>query len=160
MAISHVQPMLLLLGSLFFLPSLRAVNFEYCNKSGYDFGNVTHVEISPNPVGPDDGELSVTVFGYAKESIHAGSIEVYAKSENITDLLRQYNLCVVGEVCAIESGTKFVLPLSQIPKDILEGDYKYVVSLLDEKFGDSKEAAVRMCVDFDLPTSSSTMASA
>ncbi|RID72858.1 hypothetical protein BRARA_B00038 [Brassica rapa] len=65
MAISYVQPLLLLLGSLFFLPALRAVNFEYCNKSGYDFGNVTHVNISPNPVGPDVGELSITVIGYA-----------------------------------------------------------------------------------------------
>ncbi|CAG7891093.1 unnamed protein product [Brassica rapa] len=153
MAISYVQPLLLLLGSLFFLPALRAVNFKYCNKSGYDFGNVTHVNISPNPVGPDVGELNITVIGYAKESIHTGSIEVYAKSENITDLLRK-------QPCTIESGTKFVLPLSEVPKDILEGDYKYVVSLLDEKVGDSKEAKVRMCVDFDLPTSSSTLSSA
>ncbi|KAH0895411.1 MD-2-related lipid-recognition protein 3 [Brassica rapa] len=153
MAISYVQPLLLLLGSLFFLPALRAVNFEYCNKSGYDFGNVTHVNISPNPVGPDVGELSITVIGYAKESIHTGSIEVYAKSENITDLLRK-------QPCTIESGTKFVLPLSEVPKDILEGNYKYGVSLLDEKVGDSKEAKVRMCVDFDLPTSSSTLSSA
>ncbi|CAN6991480.1 unnamed protein product [Brassica oleracea var. botrytis] len=152
MAISYVQPLLLLV-SLFFLPALHAVNFEYCNKSGYDFGNVTHVNISPNPVGPDVGELSITVIGHAKESIHAGSIEVYAKSENITDLLRK-------QPCTIESGTKFVLPLSEVPKDILEGDYKYVVSLLDKKVGDSKEAKVRMCVDFDLPTSSSTLSSA
>lgn len=42
----------------------------------------------------------------------------------------------------------------------VKGDYKYVVSLLDEKVGDSKEAKVRMCVDFDLPTSSSTLSSA
>ncbi|XP_018463951.1 MD-2-related lipid-recognition protein 3 [Raphanus sativus] len=160
MAISHVQPLLLLLGSLFFLPALRAINFEYCNKSGYDFGTVTRVEISPNPVGPNDGELSIAVFGHAKESIHAGSIEVYAKSENITDLLRQSTLCVVSEACAIESGTNFVLPLPGVPKEILEGDYKYVVSLLDEKVGDSKEATVRMCVDFSLPTSSSILASA
>jgi len=31
MAMSHVQPMLLLLVSLFFLPALRgAIDFEYC----------------------------------------------------------------------------------------------------------------------------------
>lgn len=85
---------------------------------------------------------------------------MYAKSENITDLLRQSTLCVVSEACAIESGTNFVLPLPGVPKDILEGDYKYVVSLLDEKVGDSKEATVRMCVDFNIPTSFSTLASA
>ncbi|ESQ40118.1 hypothetical protein EUTSA_v10014916mg [Eutrema salsugineum] len=153
MAVSHVQPMLILLVSLFSLPALRAVDFEYCNKSGYDFGNVTHVEISPNPIGPEDFELSITVFGYAKKSIDSGSIEVYAKSEKVTDLLRR-------QACVIEAGTNFVLPLSEVPKDVLEGEYKYVVALLDKDVGNSEEPAERMCVDFSLPTSVLTLVSA
>ncbi|CAH2074533.1 unnamed protein product [Thlaspi arvense] len=150
MAISHVQPLLLLIGSLFFLPALRAVSFEYCNASGYDFGNVTDVEISPNPIGPNDFELSITVLGFASKSIDSGSVEVHARSENITDLLRR-------DAFAIEAGTSFVLPLPEVPLDILEGDFKYVVSVLDKDVGDSKEPIVRICVDFDLPISAPTL---
>ncbi|VVB12907.1 unnamed protein product [Arabis nemorensis] len=160
MAISHIQPLFLLLASLFFLPALRAVDFEYCNKNGYDFGKVTSVEISPNPIGPEDYELSITVFGVAKESIGKGVIDVYAKSENITDLLGRFDLCAMGVPCPIEAGSKFVLPLHEVPKDVLEGDYKYVVALLDEVVKDSAEPPARMCVDFDLPTSVLTLVSA
>uniref|UniRef100_A0A1J3CUK1 MD-2-related lipid-recognition domain-containing protein n=1 Tax=Noccaea caerulescens TaxID=107243 RepID=A0A1J3CUK1_NOCCA len=152
MKISHFQPLLLLLASsLFFLPALRAVDFKYCNKSGYDFGNVSRVEISPNPIEPADYELSITVSGYASKSIDGGSIEVYAKSENITDLLRR------SPISPIKAGTKFEFPLSEVPKDILEGEYKYVIALLDDNVGDPEKPI--LCVDFDLPTSAPTLVS-
>lgn len=34
-------------------------------ENGYDYGNFSRVEISPNPVGPEDNYLNITVSGYA-----------------------------------------------------------------------------------------------
>lgn len=34
-------------------------------ENGYDYGNFSRVEISPNPVGPEDSYLDITVSGYA-----------------------------------------------------------------------------------------------
>lgn len=45
---------------------------------------------------------------------------MYAKSENITDLLGRFDICAMGLSCPIEAGTNFVLPLSEVPKDELE----------------------------------------
>lgn len=66
---------------------------------------------------------------YTGKSIDFGSIEVYAKSENVTDLVRRYFLCVVGDSCAIEAGSNFVLPLSEVPKDVLEVIYFYTLCI-------------------------------
>lgn len=37
-------------------------------ENGYDYGNFSRVEISPNPVGPEDNYLDITVSGYASTS--------------------------------------------------------------------------------------------
>ncbi|CAN8257935.1 unnamed protein product [Cochlearia groenlandica] len=157
MAISQAHHMFLIFGSLFFLPVLRAVDFEYCNKSGYEFGNVSRVEISPNPIGPEDFELTITLFGYAKKSIKEGLVEVHAKSENITDLLRRSDMCDGSSNCSIQAFSNFVLPLTEVVKDVLEGEYKYEVTLFDKDV--VGEPIVIMCVDFGLPTSSFVSAS-
>lgn len=60
---------------------------------------------------------------YTGKSIDGGSIEVYAKSENITDLLRR------SPISPIKAGTKFEFPLSEVPKDILEVNCFYILSL-------------------------------
>ncbi|CAH2060369.1 unnamed protein product [Thlaspi arvense] len=152
MAISHVQPVLLLLASLFFIPALHALDFEYCNKSGYEFGNVSSVEISPNPVDLDD-EPNITVSGYANQGIDYGSIEVHVTAGDVTHLMRRYFLCVVGDSCAIEAGTNFVLPLTEIPVDYTEGAAKYVYSirLIDDDVKDAEESILKLCVQFELP---------
>ncbi|CAH8354333.1 unnamed protein product [Eruca vesicaria subsp. sativa] len=131
MATSYVQ-LLLILASLLFLQALSAVDFGYCNKNGYDYGNFSRVEISPNPVGPEDNYLNITVSGYASKQMNNVTIEVYAKSKNTNDLLGVYYICKVGNACviksglcfspecAIEAGTKFVLPISKVQVDDLE----------------------------------------
>ncbi|CAH8331588.1 unnamed protein product [Eruca vesicaria subsp. sativa] len=73
MAISPFKPMLLLLASLFFLPPSHAVHFQYCRGSGYDYGNITRVDISPNRVEGSD-EPTITFSG---SNIYRGRIVVY-----------------------------------------------------------------------------------
>lgn len=41
----------------------------------------------------------------------------------------------------------------------VKGDYKYVVALLDEDVGETEKPIVRMCVDFELPTSAPRLVS-
>ncbi|KFK24611.1 hypothetical protein AALP_AA8G001700 [Arabis alpina] len=151
MAISHIQPLVLFIASLFFLPALRAVDFENCNKNGYDLGTVTGVEVSHKP---EAYEISITLTGFTKEKIGKGLIDVYAKSEKITDHLKRYDICAMGVPCPVEAGSNFVIPLTEIPFYALEGDYKYVVAFLDEE---SKE---KLCIDFTYPASAIKMVSA
>ncbi|KAL0791011.1 hypothetical protein Bca101_007257 [Brassica carinata] len=135
MATSYVQLLLLVLASLLFLRALCAVDFGYCNKNGYDYGNFSRVEISPNPVGPEDNYLNITVSGYASTP-----------------------------ECSIEARTKFVLPIPKVQVDDLEDDFKYVVSLLEDDLVNSSDYdekfIERMCVDFVVPMSDSTLDSA
>ncbi|CAF1710723.1 hypothetical protein Bca4012_007339 [Brassica carinata] len=176
MATSYVQLLLLVLASLLFLRALCAVDFGYCNKNGYDYGNFSRVEISPNPVGPEDNYLNITVSGYASKQMNNVTIEVYAKSKKTTDLLGGYSICKVGNACVIRSGlcfspecsiearTKFVLPIPKVQVDDLEDDFKYVVSLLEDDLVNSSDYdekfIERMCVDFVVPMSDSTLDSA
>lgn len=57
---------------------------------------------------------------YTEQSISKGVIDVYAKSEKITDVIKRYDICTMGVACPIEAGTEFVLPLTEIPKYELE----------------------------------------
>ncbi|CAA7022979.1 unnamed protein product [Microthlaspi erraticum] len=167
MAISHALPLLLL---LFFLPALSAINFKYCNESGYDYGIVSRVEISPNPVRPeDDDSPSFMVFGTASKAsktISDGAVQVAVslKSEdNRRIILTTYDLCDDLLACPIEPGKNFVLNISEViysPRYEKEGLFS--VTLLDDS-GESddieEESVTRMCVDFYLPTVASTFVS-
>ncbi|VVA92726.1 unnamed protein product [Arabis nemorensis] len=111
MAISHVQPLLLLLASLFFLPVLCAIKFQYCNDIGYDFANITGVSFSPN--GDD---TKIVIFGNASRSLIAGDVGVcffIGASESLGGCL--YSLDKVANVLPIEPDTSFVLTLKEVP---------------------------------------------
>ncbi|KAG2327401.1 hypothetical protein Bca4012_036401 [Brassica carinata] len=152
MEILNVRHLLILLASLFFLPALRAIDFEYCNKSGYDFGNVSRVEVSRNPVELEEYP-TIKIFGYDNKSIDEGSVEVHVTAGETTHMMERYTLCVVGSECAIAAGTNFVLVLAEVPLKYIEEESKYVYSvrLMDEDVGDSQEPVLRMCVEFEIP---------
>ncbi|KAF2605001.1 hypothetical protein F2Q70_00025634 [Brassica cretica] len=162
MEILNARPvLLLLLASLFFLPALGAIDFEYCNKSGYDFFNVSRVEVSPNPVELEEYP-TIRVFGYANKSMYDGTVEVKVTAGGTTQTMASYSLCVVGFECAIVAGTNFELVLAEVPLEYIEGVSKYVYSvhLTDDDVGESEEPILKMCVAFEIPTVDLTMASA
>ncbi|CAF2164750.1 hypothetical protein BRARA_G01339 [Brassica rapa] len=162
MEILNARPvLLLLLASLFFLPALGAIDFEYCNKSGYDFFNVSRVEVSPNPVELEEYP-TIRVFGYANKSMDDGTVEVKVTAGGTTQTMASYSLCVVGFECAIAAGTNFELVLAEVPLEYIEGVSKYVYSvhLTDDDVGESEEPILRMCVAFEIPTVDLALASA
>ncbi|CAE6015064.1 unnamed protein product [Arabidopsis arenosa] len=121
MAMSNVQPLLLLVASLFFLPALHgAIDFEYCGKNGNDYGNVNRIEISQNPsVGPEESSsLTIYVYGSASKNITVGTlVYVTFKDGEFTGLLKTYNLCDVSACnteAEIEAGTNFLLTLPEV----------------------------------------------
>ncbi|CAG7885694.1 unnamed protein product, partial [Brassica rapa] len=136
MAMSKIQPVLLLFVSLFFLPALCSIDYEYCDKSGYDFGNVSYVDITPNPVGKED-KATLMIFGFAKNSIHGGYVGVSVKAGESTYNVARYPLCVLDE-----------------SKNV------YSIKLVDTDVGLIEAPIVRMCVEFELPTSAPTLISA
>ncbi|KAG7572650.1 MD-2-related lipid-recognition domain [Arabidopsis suecica] len=165
MAMSNVQPLLLLVASLFFLPALHgAIDFEYCGKNGNDYGNVNRIEISQNPsVGPEESSsLTIYVYGSASKNITVGTlVYVTFKDGEFTGLLKTYNLCDVSACnteAEIEAGTNFLLTLPEVLYVGFDEELKYSVSLR-QKYVD--EPIINMCVDFKLPTpSASTLFSA
>ncbi|EOA32367.1 hypothetical protein CARUB_v10015634mg [Capsella rubella] len=170
MAIPHAQLVLLLLtSSLFFLPALHAsaIDFGNCKDANIDyvFGitNVTQVEISPYPVGPND-EPTITISGFTSDDsfiIYNATIHVLYKYENVTSTIRKYSLSDVidEDPGSIEPGENFVLTLSKVPglQSLPHKDKsKIVVSLVDE-YGDDDEAPLlKMCVEFDNPAPATT----
>ncbi|CAE5960111.1 unnamed protein product [Arabidopsis arenosa] len=152
MAISHVQPLLFLLASLFCLPALRAVDFHYCNDIGYPYGNITRVEISP-----DDDYPTVTIFGYASDeaqTIHAPTISVDLELEGygLIRFLRLYDQYDLHR--KIEPGTNFNFTLSDFPWGArsLDDRLKYALTLTDDADDNpSEEPVVKMCICLDLP---------
>lgn len=69
---------------------------------------------------------------YTGKQMNNVTIEVHAKSNETNDLLGVFYICKVGNACviksglcfspecAIEAGTKFVLPIPKVPVDDLE----------------------------------------
>ncbi|XP_006295093.2 MD-2-related lipid-recognition protein 3 [Capsella rubella] len=165
MAMSHLQPfLLLLLTSLFALPALHgAIDFEYCSKNGNDYGNVNRVEISKNPsVGPDESS-SMTIFVYASASKNINVetlVYVTIKTGEFTGLLKTYNICDVSECnneAGIEAGANFELTLPDVLFVGFDEELKYSVSLRQKYV---EEPIINMCVDFKVPTSTATLVSA
>ncbi|KAG7568160.1 MD-2-related lipid-recognition domain [Arabidopsis thaliana x Arabidopsis arenosa] len=165
MAMSNVQPLLLLVASLFFLPALHgAIDFEYCGKNGNDYGTVNRIQISQNPsVGPEESSsLTIYVYGSASKNITVGTlVYVTFKDGEFTGLLKTYNLCDVSACnteAEIEAGTNFLLTLPEVLYVGFDEELKYSVSLR-QKYVD--EPIINMCVDFKVPTpSASTLFSA
>ncbi|XP_010422033.1 PREDICTED: LOW QUALITY PROTEIN: uncharacterized protein LOC104707389 [Camelina sativa] len=173
MAISHAQPVLLLLTSLFFLPALRArtINFENCKDVHIDYNygitNITRVEIYPYPVGPYD-EPTITISGFTSDDsdiIYRATINVLYKYENVTSSIRDYDLSDVmdEDPCSIEPGEKFELTLSKVRgmQSLSHKDKsKIVVSVVDEYGDDAERPLLKMCVEFDNPAPTTTSVSA
>ncbi|CAA0404432.1 MD-2-related lipid-recognition protein 3 [Arabidopsis thaliana] len=155
MAMSHVQPMLLLLVSLFFLPALRgAIDFEYCAKNGNDYGTVTSIVVSPS-VGPHENPtITINLFGSASKNIPAGTLVYVAfRDGEFTGLLKTYNLCDVSACnneAEIEAGTNFELTLSDVLYVGYDEEIKYSVSLR-QKTLEEEDPIIKMCVDFKVP---------
>ncbi|CAA7013039.1 unnamed protein product [Microthlaspi erraticum] len=124
MAILQVANVLLLLASLFSLPALHAVDFQYCNEIfstdgdiGYKYGNISRVEIYPNPVGPQD-DLAFWILGSSNSE--SSRIEIGLVSVRDADgPLRLYTFEETGVGPAgstiIEPGTTFALTLLKVP---------------------------------------------
>ncbi|CAH2079692.1 unnamed protein product, partial [Thlaspi arvense] len=149
MAIYHLQPLLLLLASIFL-----SVDFEYCNKSGYDYGNITRVEIPQDPVSLDD-EPTIKIFGAAySKSIPCDSevnLEVSTIVSNVSHFATDYNFCDSADECPIQPDTNFVLTLPNLPLIQVEGD----------RNGESHDKATTiMCIEFMLHILPSTSISA
>ncbi|KFK28473.1 hypothetical protein AALP_AA7G000800 [Arabis alpina] len=120
MAMSHIEPLLLLLTSLFFLPAfrVRGLDFQYCNGTGHDFGSITSVEADPEiSFGPDDIKtVTITVNGYAdiaSKSRNWSLVQVISKVNNYEALIASYDPCQLIE-CPVKPGTKFLLSLSNV----------------------------------------------
>ncbi|KAG2285675.1 hypothetical protein Bca52824_045279 [Brassica carinata] len=137
MAISTFQPMLLLLASLFFLPPMHAVHFQYCREEGYVYGNITRVDISPYRVEGSD-EPTITFSGFANNSstnIYRGKIVVYIFSTTPwgTDAGR---ILVTKEFDAydgvIEHGKNFELSIRVPSSEANLGETKVSITLIDE----------------------------
>ncbi|KFK36170.1 hypothetical protein AALP_AA4G087100 [Arabis alpina] len=156
MAISHVQPLLLLLASLFFLPVLRAIRFGYCNdNNGYDFGNITRVTINAK-----DYDTTIFIYGTASKSLQEGTVLVVlmiGRGEPID--MRFYRLSEVAKVLPIKPGSNFVLTLTKVPfQDSLTYD-EITVNLYDDNGeSDHGEKIEIMCINFN-PYSSITSTS-
>ncbi|KAH0883744.1 hypothetical protein HID58_059840 [Brassica napus] len=141
--------------------SLTPIQFHMIEESGYDFFNVSRVEVSPNPVELEEYP-TIRVFGYANKSMYDGTVEVKVTAGGTTQTMASYSLCVVGFECAIVAGTNFELVLAEVPLEYIEGVSKYVYSvhLTNDDVGESEEPILKMCVAFEIPTVDLTMASA
>ncbi|CAL9231340.1 unnamed protein product [Arabidopsis halleri] len=155
MAMSHVQPILLILASLFFLPTLlSAIDFEYCAKNGNDYGTVTRIEVSPSVGSHGNPTININLFGSASKNISPGTLVYVAfRSGDFTGLLKTFNLCDVS-VCntesEIEAGTNFELTLSDVLYVGFDEEIKYSVSLR-QKTLEEEDPIIKMCVDFKVP---------
>ncbi|CAG7862325.1 unnamed protein product [Brassica rapa] len=111
MAISHaLQPLLLLLLSLFFLPAALGafVNFTNCGLSNIDRGiNATSVRINPYPLGIGEN-ATFTITANSTINITAGNIELDTYTSTTVPLVlhrvrKTYSLCNVT-ACPVTPG--------------------------------------------------------
>ncbi|CAA7043092.1 unnamed protein product [Microthlaspi erraticum] len=142
MAISHFQPLiLLLLVSLFVLPAL-SVSFGNCRSRNEYPVNVATVNISPYPVKRStNGNFTIT--GNTSKDIPDGATVKLELSTFVPISEKTYPLCDVT-TCPVKTGP-FVITLSNVftPKEIKSGGYAVTVSITDE---DVREPM--MCVVF------------
>ncbi|CAA7030717.1 unnamed protein product [Microthlaspi erraticum] len=127
MAISHVQPLLLLLASLFFLPTLFAHKFEYCNNNtGYDFGHVSGVATTSRD---NDTTTTIYISVHPKKTLYKGSASVYLfYGENPEPMDGcVYELSEVVNTLPIKPDTNIRLTLTEVP---LQNDLVVATNML------------------------------
>ncbi|KAG2330021.1 hypothetical protein Bca52824_001201 [Brassica carinata] len=129
MAISHAQPLLLLLFSLFLLPSLRATSFHYCDKR-LDPVKVKSVEISPDPVVSGKA-ATFKITGSTGEDISGGEVVISVSYFGIHVHTETHDLCDESS-CPIAPGS-FVLSHSQtLPSITPPGTYTLKMTINDK----------------------------
>ncbi|CAH2053579.1 unnamed protein product [Thlaspi arvense] len=145
MAISHIQPLLLLLllVSLFVLPAL-SVSFSNCNSPNEYPVNVTTVKISPYPVKRSTNG-NITITGYTSKYIPDG---VTVNLELYTFVLiskKTYSLCDVT-ACPVATGP-FVITLPNVftPKELKSAGYGVTVIINEENVRDPMMCIVFAC---------------
>uniref|UniRef100_A0A1J3IP25 MD-2-related lipid-recognition domain-containing protein n=2 Tax=Noccaea caerulescens TaxID=107243 RepID=A0A1J3IP25_NOCCA len=142
MAISHFQPLLLLLlVSLFVLPALSA-RFGNCRSFKEYPVNVAAVGVSPYPVKRSTNG-NITITGNTSKDIPDGAtvnLELYTF---VLVSKKIHPLCDVTK-CPVKTGP-FVITLSNVftPKEIKSGGYAVTVSITEEDV-----RAPMMCVVF------------
>ncbi|KAG7632834.1 Immunoglobulin E-set [Arabidopsis suecica] len=107
MAISHVHLFLLLILSLFLLPTLRAIDYSDCGDVSSPV-EVTSVE----EVLKEKDMASFTVSGSTSKNITGGYIDVEVKIGLIRYSTSNYDLCACM-ACPVAPGA-FVLPLDNL----------------------------------------------
>ncbi|CAF1708461.1 hypothetical protein Bca4012_006228 [Brassica carinata] len=132
MAISYAQPLLLLLFSLFLLPSLRATSFHNCDKR-LDPVKVTGVEISPDPVVSGKA-ATFKITGSTDEDISGGEVVISVSLYGVHIHTETHDLCDESS-CPIAPGT-FVLSHSQtLPSITPPGTYTLKMTIKDKNGG-------------------------
>ncbi|XP_006291915.2 MD-2-related lipid-recognition protein ROSY1 [Capsella rubella] len=132
MAISQAQPLLLLLISLFFLPSLHATSFSYCDKR-LDPVKVTGIKISPDPVVSGKA-ATFKILGSTGEDISGGEVVISVYLFGIPVHTETHDLCD-ETACPVASGN-FVLSHSQtLPSITPPGTYTLKMTIRDKNGG-------------------------
>ncbi|CAH8306518.1 unnamed protein product [Eruca vesicaria subsp. sativa] len=129
MAISHAQPLLLL---LFLLPTLRATSFHYCDKR-LDPVKVNGVEISPDPVVSGKA-ATFKISGSTDEHISGGKVVISVSYFGVHVHTETHDLCDESS-CPIEPGS-FLLSHSQtLPSITPPGTYTLKMTINDKNGG-------------------------
>ncbi|CAH8331656.1 unnamed protein product [Eruca vesicaria subsp. sativa] len=124
----------------------------------YVYGNITRVDVSPNPVDGGD-EPTITFFGFVNNSsatIYRGKLEVYIYSHYLhVDTSRMLVTKRVDENDGIiERGKNFKLSIRLPASEANEGEAPISVTLIDERpiYDDKPVPQKRLCFDMYLPS--------
>ncbi|ESQ45956.1 hypothetical protein EUTSA_v10010794mg [Eutrema salsugineum] len=129
MAISHAHPLLLLLFTLFLLPSLLATSFRSCDKR-LDPVKVKGVEISPDPV-VSGKPATFKISGSTDEDISGGKVVISVSFVGVHIHTETHDLCNETS-CPIAPGS-FVLSHSQtLPVFTPPGTYTLKMTMNDK----------------------------
>ncbi|XP_010535725.1 PREDICTED: putative phosphatidylglycerol/phosphatidylinositol transfer protein DDB_G0282179 [Tarenaya hassleriana] len=131
MAISQAHLLLLLLVSLFFLPSLPATSVSYCDKKGKYPVQVNGVKISPDPVLSGQ-PATFKILGSSSEDISGGEVEISVSYFGIHVHTETHDLCEETS-CPVSTGS-FVLSHTQtLPSFTPPGSYTLRMTMSDTK---------------------------
>ncbi|CAH2058447.1 unnamed protein product [Thlaspi arvense] len=149
MAISYVQPLLLLLASLFFLPAFGGlIDFQYCNKKGYNFGNITRVEVSP-----EDTQYLIVQGSTSSKSkmLYSEALELFLRIDKYRFRMARYDdIREVVDAWPLEPGKDFVLKIYREKYLRFYENYMSALTLFGN-FEDSGKLQQLICIDFKLP---------
>uniref|UniRef100_A0A1J3DXM6 MD-2-related lipid-recognition domain-containing protein n=1 Tax=Noccaea caerulescens TaxID=107243 RepID=A0A1J3DXM6_NOCCA len=151
MEISHSQTMLLLILSLFLLPTLRAVPYEDCGLQGSPV-EATGVEVLE--ITKRDARIKIS--GSTSKTINGGFVSVriegYGPGESESD---KYNLCQLM-ACPVAPGAFKLEFVEMLPPNYSEStiDYSVELEVLDDK------EDIIMCLNFRFKALRPTVVSA